>query len=106
MRYVSASRVPVQAIDAGAHSVCTADAVAAPLFSSIACAFALALTAPAEERVHFRGNLVIPDEVYLAVLDLPRAAPINAQTVATSQAKVLAFLRRAGYELATVKVTA
>lgn len=66
---------------------------------------ALSIAAPAEDRplLVFSGNAVINEEVYRAVLDLPEEAqptPSNARLV---RARLLAFLRRAGYELSAVK---
>lgn len=55
--------------------------------------------------VRFTGNLVLPDDVYRAVLDVPSDAlptPESAQLVAD---QVQRFLLKSGYELATVSVS-
>src|SRR5579872_6172904 len=56
--------------------------------------------------IHLRGNQVLPDEVYLAVLSLPPDAIADNATAAWVHDQILGFLIRAGYELAQVRVTA
>jgi hypothetical protein len=61
---------------------------------------------PYREAIVFSGNVVLNDEVYLAVLDLPpdfQADPEGANLV---REQLLAFLKRAGYELARVETAA
>ncbi|HYI02508.1 MAG TPA: hypothetical protein VD972_41610, partial [Hyalangium sp.] len=53
--------------------------------------------------VVFSGNLVLNDEVYLAVLDLPPDFVPDKSGAALVRTRVLSFLRRAGYELARVE---
>ncbi len=51
----------------------------------------------------FHGNVVLPDDVYRSVLELPsgtKATPATAKSVA---ARLSHFLHQAGYDLATVK---
>ncbi|GEJ58592.1 hypothetical protein [Anaeromyxobacter diazotrophicus] len=67
----------------------------------------LAAPAFAEEhaprpRVVFQGNVLYDELVYLSVLDLPRNARADPALARTVAAKLRSFLRRAGYELATV----
>jgi hypothetical protein len=52
------------------------------------------------------GNLVLVDEVYLAALDLPAEAAPTPATARLVERKILAFLRRAGYALASVEAEA
>jgi hypothetical protein len=49
------------------------------------------------------GNVVLVDEVYLAVIDLPAGARATRATAAEVARQILRFLRRAGYSLARVK---
>lgn len=56
----------------------------------------------APDLLELEGNLVLVDEVYLAVLDLPAEAEPNPETARTIQRQLLSFLRRAGYALASV----
>src|SRR5688500_10300262 len=61
------------------------------------------VAAPERPIVDIEGNLVLVDEVYLAVIDLPEnfeATEANAEEVAQ---QIQRFLRRAGYEIASVK---
>jgi hypothetical protein len=51
----------------------------------------------------FSGNIVLNDEVYLAVLDLPADFVPNKEGAALVRSRLLAFLHRAGYELAQVE---
>jgi len=57
-------------------------------------------------RIEIEGNLVLVDEVYMAVIDLPTGAPATPATAALVARQVLSFLRRAGYALASVEVKA
>src|SRR5690349_5173828 len=53
--------------------------------------------------VIFSGNLILNDEVYLAVLDLPpNFVPVKSGAPLV-RSRVLTFLHRAGYELARVE---
>lgn len=56
----------------------------------------------ATDLLDIEGNLVLVDEVYLAVLDLPAEAGPNPETARIVQRQLLSFLRRAGYALARV----
>lgn len=56
----------------------------------------------ASSLLDLEGNVVLVDEVYLAVLDLPAEAGPNAETARTVERQLLSFLRRAGYALASV----
>ncbi len=60
---------------------------------------ALLLAAPLLE-VH--GNLVLVDQVYVAIADLPAGAEADAATAARVEQRIRDFLRRAGYDLARV----
>jgi hypothetical protein len=51
----------------------------------------------------FSGNIVLIDEVYLAVLDLPPDFVPDKSGAAQVRTRLLAFLQRAGYELARVE---
>jgi len=71
----------------------------------------LLLTVPAEARepgrrrapLLFSGNIVLNNEVYLAVLDLPADFVPNKEGAALVRSRLLSFLHRAGYELAQVE---
>ncbi len=54
-------------------------------------------------RIMIRGNYAIIDEVYLAVIDLPKGAKANQSTANLIQQQLLRFLHRSGYVLARVK---
>ncbi|HEX4622084.1 MAG TPA: hypothetical protein VH208_11005, partial [Myxococcaceae bacterium] len=60
---------------------------------------------PGEPELHIHGNEVMADEVYLAVLDLAPDALADLSTAVNVREQLLAFLTRAGYELAQVHVT-
>jgi hypothetical protein len=67
------------------------------------CARPAAAEVPGRPLVELHGNVLFSDLVYQSVLDLPegvRATP--AEALAVSE-KLLGFLRRAGYDLATVR---
>ena len=57
-------------------------------------------------RLSIDGNLVLVDEVYLAVVELPHGARADAATAGLAARQVLSFLRRAGYALASVEARA
>jgi hypothetical protein len=50
----------------------------------------------------FRGNKVLPEEVYRAVLQIPPQAPVNRETAIKVRDQLEAFLHHSGYELATI----
>lgn len=52
--------------------------------------------------LEFRGNLVLPEEVYRTVVPLPAGAKADAATLRDVVARTEDFLRRSGYELAHV----
>lgn len=72
---------------------------------------ALVLAGPAAARqpgkplgpLVFNGNLVLIDEAYLAVLDLPADFVPDKSGAALVRTRLLSFLHRAGYELARVE---
>ncbi|MCA2981979.1 MAG: hypothetical protein INH37_27205 [Myxococcaceae bacterium] len=55
--------------------------------------------------VHFEGNLVLADEVYRAVLDVPPGSLAEPETAQLVADQVQRFLLKSGYELARVRVT-
>lgn len=77
------------------------------LVSASASASALPATDPPalaspQLQVTFHGNVVLPEEVYVAILNLPDDAPATEATAATVRERLMRFLHRAGYELAVV----
>lgn len=54
--------------------------------------------------IRFEGNLVLPDEVYRAVLDVPAEALPEPETAQLVADQVQRFLLKGGYELSTVAV--
>lgn len=58
------------------------------------------------EDIRIRGNVVLIDDVYRAVLKLPARARANHQTARLVRRQLLRFLHRAGYLLATVEARA
>ncbi|KFE72476.1 hypothetical protein [Hyalangium minutum] len=58
---------------------------------------------PRRPPLVFSGNLVLNDEVYLAVLDLPPDFAPDKSGAALVRSRLLTFLHRAGYELARVE---
>jgi hypothetical protein len=62
--------------------------------------------AAGRDLLDIEGNLVLVDEVYLAVVQVPDDAEATAATAAAVAQQILEFLRRAGYELAKVEATA
>jgi hypothetical protein len=79
---------------------------AAPLTLALLCAapeFASVDPDPTgADMLRFFGNRVLPNEVYLAVLALPDDAPPTVETAAQVEGALREFLRKSGYELATV----
>jgi hypothetical protein len=61
---------------------------------------------PAGPPIDIDGNIVLVDEVYQAALDLPAGMPATPATARAVEAQVIAFLRRAGYALATARARA
>ncbi len=59
---------------------------------------------PGHLKLVFHGNVVLPEEVYLAILNLPPNAPATEATAASVRDALTRFLHRAGYELAAVGV--
>ena len=55
-------------------------------------------------QVEIRGNVVLVEGVYLAVLDLPAGAAVDEKTADVVRRQILGFMDRAGYILATAKV--
>jgi hypothetical protein len=67
------------------------------------CAGSAAAEVPGRPLVEFHGNVLFEELVYRSILDLPESARATpAQALAVS-AKLLGFLRRAGYDLGTVR---
>ena len=62
---------------------------------------AAGVTAPA--LVALRGNVLFDELVYRSTLDLPESARATPTEALAVSAKLLGFLRRAGYDLATVR---
>ena len=54
--------------------------------------------------IEIRGNVVLVEGVYLAVLDLPSGAAADKQTAALVRGQILGFMDRAGYVLASARV--
>jgi hypothetical protein len=89
-----------------------------PCLRTLSCAVAAALAllvspggsplarAGGQEILDIEGNLVLVDEVYLAVVELPDAPEVTEATAREVAQQIRAFLRRAGYMLATVEATA
>ncbi len=63
---------------------------------------ALALSFSAAPLIEIEGNVVLTDDVYRAAIDLDEAADLSDTTAQDISFRVLSFLTRAGYELATV----
>jgi hypothetical protein len=55
--------------------------------------------------IRFEGNLVLADEVYRAVLDVPKGSLPEAETAQLVADQLQRFLLKSGYELSTVSVT-
>jgi hypothetical protein len=87
-------------------------------FRTLGCAAAAALAllaspggsplglAAGRDLIEIDGNLVLVDEVYLAVVELPDDAEATSETAQDVAQQILDFLRRAGYALAKVEATA
>jgi hypothetical protein len=75
------------------------------LASLVVLAALLAPARGAEPAMRFEGNRVLNDEVYRAVLALPADAAVDEATALEVERQLLGFLRRAGYELAEVRVS-
>lgn len=71
----------------------------------LALASPAAAEEPARQRppIIFSGNLVLNDEVYLAVLDLPPDFVPDKSGADLVRSRILSFLQRAGYEIARVE---
>ena len=57
----------------------------------------------ARKLLVFHGNVVLPDEVYLAILALPEGSAANHDTALLVRKQFQAFLWNAGYDLAQVE---
>src|SRR5690606_16132732 len=55
--------------------------------------------------LHFRGNKVLPEEVYRTVLKLPPQAAPDEATAEAVREQLQTFLRVAGYEISHVVTT-
>lgn len=64
----------------------------------------LTVASPHPTEVRLRGNVVLVDEVYRAVVDLPPDAAVDAPAATLLRDQLQSFLHEAGYELATVSV--
>lgn len=62
--------------------------------------------AAAPPGIEIEGNLVLVDEVYLAAVDVPPGAAATPDVARLVERQILAFLRRAGYALATAHARA
>ena len=58
--------------------------------------------APEPAPVVFQGNVVLPDGIYLAALDLPRGTKASVLLARTVLRKLRTFLKRGGYDLSVV----
>jgi hypothetical protein len=85
-----------------------------PCLRTLACAAAAALAllggsppalAGGREILDIEGNVVLVDEVYLAVVELADDREATATTAHDVAQQILDFLRRAGYTLAKVEAT-
>ena len=67
----------------------------------------VALAAGVAKRplVEFHGNVLFDEFLYRSVLDLPESARATPAEARAASAKLLGFLRRAGYDLAVVRAT-
>ncbi len=73
--------------------------------SALTLILCLAAAVRAAPPIDIRGNSVIIDEVYRAVLELPADAQVSDQTARLVRRQLLKFLRNSGYVLARVKST-
>jgi hypothetical protein len=85
------------------HSRATVAIALFALLLSLAGSAAAQAQRPSGPPVVFSGNLVLNDEVYLAILDLPPGFVADKQGAAQVREVLLTFLHRAGYELARVE---
>src|ERR1700738_3007812 len=60
---------------------------------------------PPRSLLVFRGNLAMTDEVYAYVLDLPANSKATQALAEDVEGRISRFLRRCGYDLATVSAT-
>jgi hypothetical protein len=67
------------------------------------CAGSAAAEVSERPLVVFHGNLLFDELVYRSVLQLPESASATDAQARAVSAELLSFLRRAGYELATVR---
>jgi hypothetical protein len=67
------------------------------------CAGSVAAEVSERPLVVFHGNVLFDELVYRSVLQLPESARATAAEESAVLAELLSFLRRAGYELATVR---
>ena len=73
------------------------------LMLALAGSAGAAETARQRPPIIFSGNLVLNDEVYLAVLDLPPDFVPDKSGAELVRSRLLSFLQRAGYEIARVE---
>jgi hypothetical protein len=67
------------------------------------CAGSAAAGVAERPLVELHGNVIFDELVYRSVLDLPESARATPTEALAVSAKLLGFLRRAGYDLATVR---
>jgi hypothetical protein len=67
------------------------------------CAGSAAAAVTERPLVELHGNVLFDELVYRSVLDLPESARATPADALAVSAKLLGFLRRAGYDLATVR---
>jgi len=70
----------------------------APLLAAL-----LLAAAPSQPLLVFHGNTVLTDDVYRSVLDLPQSTTATSANARSVSARLRTFLRKSGYELATVR---
>src|SRR5207302_9049803 len=58
---------------------------------------------PERPLLVFHGNVLLNDLLYRSLLDLPAGAKATRERARSVASRILSFLRRAGYELATVR---
>jgi len=73
------------------------------LFLSLSAGSAIAADTIARQWVAFHGNVIFDALVYRSVLDLPENARATSTEALAISATLRNFLRRAGYDLATVR---
>jgi hypothetical protein len=69
----------------------------------LSCAGSAAAGVTGPPLVELHGNVLFDELVYRSVLDLPESARITPADALAVSAKLLGFLRRAGYDLAAVR---